>query len=232
MKQPFFFSFVSYMAVKDHYKILELPVQASAAAIKQAYRRLARQFHPDKNNNDERATRIFQEIQTAYEILSNPARRKTYDNELKHAGQYSAFNKDHIVSSEQIIKQSKDLLRYINSMNQRSINYDALTDFILGILNKENMALLLRANDAANNDLITFNIIQASKGILAIRSFAEIARQLELLHPDEHSDSYKIIRAETNLRVKREEQNKLVPYAAFGIILLVIIIMCCILFIQ
>lgn len=231
MKQPFFFSFAQ-MPLKDHYKTLEIPALASSAEIKIAYRKLARHYHPDKNDNDERATRLFQEIQAAYEVLSNTERRRTYDNELKHAGQYNGFHKDQIINSEQIVKQTKDLLHYINTVTYRSINYDALTDFVLGILNKENMALLLRANNEFNNEQITGNILLASKGILATRSFSEIADQLLLLHPKESSDFNRRIKDELSFRQIKEKQNKLVPYASLGIILLIIIVMCLILFLH
>jgi DnaJ-class molecular chaperone len=67
------------MAKKDHYQILGVTRNASEKEIKQAYRRLARKHHPDLNPGDKSAEARFKEINAAYEVLSNPEKRKKYD---------------------------------------------------------------------------------------------------------------------------------------------------------
>jgi molecular chaperone DnaJ len=67
------------MAKKDYYQILGIARNASEKEIKQAYRRLARKHHPDLNPNDKLAEAKFKEINAAYEVLSNPEKRKKYD---------------------------------------------------------------------------------------------------------------------------------------------------------
>ena len=66
-------------AVRDPYKALGVDKKASADEIKKAYRKLARQYHPDKNPGDKQAEERFKEIQEAYSILSDPEKRKQYD---------------------------------------------------------------------------------------------------------------------------------------------------------
>src|SRR6059058_5927638 len=66
-------------AVKDPYKTLGVDKKASDEEIKKAYRKLARQFHPDRNPNDSAAEERFKEVQEAYSILSDPDKRKQYD---------------------------------------------------------------------------------------------------------------------------------------------------------
>src|SRR5688572_954128 len=61
------------------YDTLGVPKNASADEIKKAYRKLARQHHPDANPGDAAAEAKFKEVQTAYDVLSNPEKRKQYD---------------------------------------------------------------------------------------------------------------------------------------------------------
>ncbi len=63
----------------DYYKILELPNTASPDDIKKAYRKLAKQYHPDANPNDATAKKKFQQINEANEVLSDPEKRKKFD---------------------------------------------------------------------------------------------------------------------------------------------------------
>ena len=75
----------------DYYKTLGVAKNASADDIKKAYRKLARKFHPDVNPNDKEAHKKFQQINEAHEVLSDPEKRKKYDQygeNWKHADQY------------------------------------------------------------------------------------------------------------------------------------------------
>ncbi|MCB9313459.1 MAG: J domain-containing protein [Lewinellaceae bacterium] len=63
----------------DYYQILGIPKDASEADIKKAYRKLARKYHPDINPNDKEAERKFKEVNEANEVLSDPEKRKKYD---------------------------------------------------------------------------------------------------------------------------------------------------------
>ena len=64
---------------RDYYEVLGLDRGASGAQIKKAFRRLARELHPDVNKHDPRAEEKFKEAAEAYEVLSDPDRRRTYD---------------------------------------------------------------------------------------------------------------------------------------------------------
>jgi len=58
--------------LKDYYQILQIEPHSTFAEIKQAFRRLALIYHPDKNPNDKYAEAQFNEIKEAYEVLTNP----------------------------------------------------------------------------------------------------------------------------------------------------------------
>ncbi|MBC7565714.1 MAG: DnaJ domain-containing protein, partial [Pedobacter sp.] len=75
----------------DYYKILDVPKSASAAVIKSAYRKLARKYHPDLNPGNKESEKKFKEINEANEVLSDPEKRKKYDqhgNDWKHAEKF------------------------------------------------------------------------------------------------------------------------------------------------
>ena len=63
---------------KDYYKILGVERNSSAEEIKKSYRKLALQFHPDKNPNNREAEAKFKEIAEAYDVLSNPDKKSKY----------------------------------------------------------------------------------------------------------------------------------------------------------
>jgi len=75
----------------DYYKILGINKSASAKDVKDAYRKLARKYHPDLNPNNEDAKTNFQQINEANEVLSDPDKRKKYDQygkDWQHADEF------------------------------------------------------------------------------------------------------------------------------------------------
>ena len=74
------------MAIKrDYYEVLGVSRTATAEELKRAYRKLALQFHPDRNPNDPQAEARFKEVNEAYEVLSDQSKRQRYDT-FGHAG--------------------------------------------------------------------------------------------------------------------------------------------------
>jgi molecular chaperone DnaJ len=74
----------------DYYELLGVGRDASSEAIKKAYRKLAVKYHPDKNPGNKEAEEKFKEISHAYEILSDPEKRRQYDQFGESAFQYGA----------------------------------------------------------------------------------------------------------------------------------------------
>jgi curved DNA-binding protein len=102
----------------DYYKELEIDKTASEEEIKKAYRKMARKYHPDLNPNDAGAKQKFQRINEANEVLSDPEKRKKYDQYGKNWQQSEAFE-----------KQSRQQNKQRQSYQGQSFNEDDFSDF-------------------------------------------------------------------------------------------------------
>jgi len=98
------------MFIPDHYATLNIESDASDEEIKQAFRRMAKKFHPDKNPGDEKAAeRKFKQIIAAYEVLCDPGSRDVYDQILRidHANVRVTSRRDNLR------KKAKDNIAYL-----------------------------------------------------------------------------------------------------------------------
>ena len=80
----------------DYYKVLGISNKASEKEIKSAYRKLARKYHPDLNPDNPEAERQFKQVNEAHEVLSDPEKRKKYDQygkDWQHAEEFEKARK-------------------------------------------------------------------------------------------------------------------------------------------
>jgi molecular chaperone DnaJ len=91
----------------DYYEILNVPRTASEAEIKNAYRRLALKYHPDKNKGSREAERKFKEIANAYSVLSDEKRRRAYDQGGQEKVEETGFKG--WTSTDDILRHFSDL---------------------------------------------------------------------------------------------------------------------------
>jgi molecular chaperone DnaJ len=150
------------MLVKDYYKILEIPVTASQQEIRRSYRKLAHQYHPDKNENTI-AEAHFREVIEAYNILSDPMKRDSYN--YKRWNQRSNGKKyDNLSFSPKVILQECISLReYIDTVDQFRMNKGALNFHIHEILSTHNISVLLQHNDTVINTETINQLLNAAK---------------------------------------------------------------------
>ncbi|MCC6185887.1 MAG: J domain-containing protein [Chitinophagaceae bacterium] len=210
------------MNIANHYQILVVSPLATKEEIKKAYRSLARQYHPDKNQDNPRATEYFQEIQNAYEVLYDANSRKKYDYMLRQHGLYDAYSGKTINNETDILTSSATLVQYVSA--QRQVNADALTDYILAMLTKEQIAIILRKNNSDVNSQIVKNIIAASKGVMTMRLYQQIHEVLLPLISTEGDDAIMhLIIAEYQKRAQQEKQQKLVTFLTIILVVVLLI---------
>lgn len=82
------------MQYQDYYKTLGVSETATEADVKKAFRKLAKQYHPDMHPNDKKAEEQFKKVNEAYEVLGNTQRRKEYDDLRKNVGNGDQMNFD------------------------------------------------------------------------------------------------------------------------------------------
>lgn len=143
------------MSDKDYYQILQVLPSASSSEIKKAYRLLALEYHPDRNNSQWAANQ-FVELQEAYSVLIDPTERKRYDA--------SRFNGQQIsrriaTTPEEIRWMSEELVNRIRRGNPDRINRDRLIFDLDAVLSVYHIQLLERWNDTKQNQSLVSDIL-------------------------------------------------------------------------
>ncbi len=115
------------MVFVDYYKILGIAKKATPKDIKNAYRKLARKFHPDLNPNDKDAKKNFQLINEANEVLSDPEKREKYDQygqDWKHSEEFE--------KAKQYQEQTSNYRNKSNAGNQSEGNFSDFFESMFG----------------------------------------------------------------------------------------------------
>lgn len=111
---------------KDYYSILQLPSSATIPEIKQAYRKLAMTWHPDKNPNDPYAKVRFDEIKEAYEVLTNPVKKDLYLQERWYDQGIGRKKTFVTITPVNILKLVLELERYVSTLDPHRMNKEGL----------------------------------------------------------------------------------------------------------
>lgn len=149
----------AHMSLKDHYRTLGVAQGASSAEIRDAFRTLAKKYHPDKAPENPHATSHFKEIREAYETLSHPARRAAYDEERWLRGMSQRSRHPRSLNPDWILQEARRLRRHMTTIDSYRMNHAALRDYVRSLLSPEHLSIL---QDAAEHRRLLLDEILAS----------------------------------------------------------------------
>ncbi len=163
------------MPARDYYVVLNVQPQASPKEIKLAYRKLALQYHPDRNGGNLHTEALFKEINEAYSILSNQQKREDYNrlrevktnatsaSQTRTQPSQNQHRTNPPVTGKTILFQSTHLRNVIENANPFAINTDSLLAKIESILSDSHIHILLNENKRIISSQVLHEILISSK---------------------------------------------------------------------
>jgi molecular chaperone DnaJ len=164
------------MASKDYYRILNILPSASPEEIKKAFRKLAQQFHPDKNSGDRISAEKFSEIHEAYRILSDIKKRAEY-NYIRYTENPKRTSQPVVNEPEDILQLSSKLAKETSLADPYRIDRDLLYFQLMDILSVDHLAILQAADQATINRKIIEQLIASSR-FLPLNMLEDIIQKL------------------------------------------------------
>jgi hypothetical protein len=144
------------MYQEDYYSILNVSPTAGLDELKKAYRKLAMQYHPDKQPDAELAYERFRKIREAYEVLSHPQKRQAYHFSRFH----SDIPKTDLQNAQNILDELKNITDVANAIGHFRIDYFLLGKQLLEILSPINLLILKAENNPAIRNKIIRQLLQ------------------------------------------------------------------------
>ena len=159
------------MITKDYYKILEIAPAATSDVIKQAYRRLAFKYHPDKTFGDPLAENKFKDIVEAYETLSDKYKKINYDYDYqKQRGNVTTMQRPtHDRNGQPVQPTASSLLKTfievrkaVEGVNTRGkkVKQDALYKRLYELLSRNNIGILHAGNNPKINQQVVYHVLK------------------------------------------------------------------------
>lgn len=217
------FTAMPAVQLKDHYKVLGVPPQATTSEIKTAFRKMAHQYHPDKAPGNIHAEHFFREVQEAYNVLSDPHRKKIYDNERWLAGMVVRAKEQEAATAEWILKESIKLNQHMHTVDAWRMSHQALYDYVMQLLDNNNMAVLLQEEHASVRESVVEQVLSATK-ILKYQYMQPLAQRLSVLANGDNN-ALAVIATTERRRKRQADWDKTMPFFVIGITLLLVALM-------
>jgi molecular chaperone DnaJ len=172
--------------LKDYYQILQIQPHSTLAEIKQAFRRLALIYHPDKNPNDKYAEAQFNEIKEAYEVLTNPVKKENYLQQRWYNQSIGKRRTAKTITPVSILKIVLELEQYVSRLDVHRMNNEGLSDYIDQLLSTGTIENLKQFNEPEINKQIITSALSAMQP-LSMRFLGKLPERLGTLADDETS---------------------------------------------
>lgn len=172
--------------LKDYYQILQIEPHSTLREIKQAFRRLALIYHPDKNPNDKYAEVQFNEIKEAYEVLTNPVKKENYLQQRWYNQSLGKRRTAEMITPVSILKLVLELEQYVSRLDVHRMNKEGLSDYIEELLSTDTVKSLRHFNEPEINRQIITSTLSAIRP-LNIKFIGKLTERLESLADDETS---------------------------------------------
>lgn len=166
--------------LKDYYQILQIQPNSTLVEIKQAFRRLAMIYHPDKNPNDKYAEVQFNEIKEAYEILTNPVKKESYLQERWYHQSIGKKRTAKTITPVSILKLSLELEQYVSRLDVHRMNKEGLSSYLNELLSEDTIKKLNEFNEEEINGQIIITTLTTMKP-LPLNLTSSLLRRLESL---------------------------------------------------
>lgn len=173
-------------AGKNHYQILEIPVNASLSEIKKAYRKKAFVFHPDKHPDPVIAIPKFNEIKEAYEVLIEPSTRREYDREF-HFQKYQDKQIPLASEADEVLQLTKELWAKLKHQDPFRIDQDFIYFQLNQLLSSHNIRLLNNKSNAHLDQEIIQYLMDCSMA-LTLEKKRILAQSWKLIARDNSSN--------------------------------------------
>ena len=211
------------MRIKDHYKTLGISQSAGLQDIKQAYRKLAFQYHPDQNPDNVFAEANFKEIQEAYSVLSHTNKRRVYDEERWLAGMGTKARHQQAITPQWILDECVKLSRHMATIDTYRMSHGSLRDYIFLLLSDAHVGVLLRYNDPAINAAIIKEILKATRSLQYDHMVQVGARLAQLSGTDEAMQT--LIANTVSRHKKQAGRDKFFTFFVLGAAILLALLM-------
>lgn len=207
---------------KNYYNLLQVPADASPMQIKQAYRKLAHRFHPDKNAGDILASSIFMDIAEAYSILSDAGQRNDYDLRSGAGISNPSKSTSTINPVDEIIKESGRLKTTISQSDPYRLNKDALMYHLSALLSDVHLYALQQIKQPNQLVPVVSNLLFCA-GFLHVKDAAVICSRL-FLFTEGNNELQETIHNFLKKQQKKQLWERYKVLAAFALALLLCVL--------
>lgn len=166
------------MSLKNYYKILGVSSDADVDAIRNAYRGLAKKYHPDAAPDNPFAAAHFAEIAAAYEVLSNPKKRAQYDEERWLRGLSDRKFHATSITPDWVLAEAVRLRKHMAAVDTYRMNHAALADYVMLLLAPQHLSVL-RDNAVVRAEVLR-EILQSTQK-MHYRYVPQVAAELRQL---------------------------------------------------